>query len=461
VGIRSVWRHITGHCKQVTLLAIATIVGQIAVLSQHPLAVLNGDVPSYLVAARHIYAGSTIFDPTRTPGYPALLAIVFHIAGWGNFGAVAIVQTLLMMLAIGEFYGLAAWLLRSAWAASITASLLALNLYLLDWERTILSEGPATWLTITIACVLARYLVTNRVVLLAWLGALLALSIAVRPFFIYLPLVVAIALIARALRTQMPWRRWAWIALVPALAYGAVAVTIIGNAVTYGYRGLSTVGTVNLFGKVLEYHLQDATVDPRYDALRGDLHAYIAQHGTEPWGFGDRYPQYKQDYYAPLQTYSTSIILHNPLAYAAGTAGDALATLTASPSLYAPFEQHLPLWVAALFRISQIELLVGLALPLALALCAVMAWRRPHDERWQAMLVLTAAAAGGVLIAAGGSYAFEQGSLAMGQFYRMRSPFDWVMILVTTQGARMLLGRAYERRKISRRAALREEALVA
>ncbi|MBA3826317.1 MAG: glycosyltransferase family 39 protein [Ktedonobacterales bacterium] len=423
------------HGGPLALLACACAIGQQITVTQAPLAIQTADTPSYLHVATGIASRGLFFDQTRTPGYPALLASVFTVAGHANMGAVVAVQTALVTLAALQLYGLALRLGGQPWLAGCTGAFMGMSVYFTNWERVIGTEALATWAVITLFGLFARYLHTGA---RRWLVALAVWSVVViliRPFFLYLPLLLLGMLALRAWQRGQFRAQMGQLALAGGIVAGLLLAYMGANAAVCGYFGLSDVGTVNMFGKVLEYQMQDQTDDPRFAVLQSDLQGYL--HGAnEPWGFPYHYPAYAVQHYRPLADYTQAIIARHPLEYAQKTVPDVLLTLTASPTLYAALAPTLPQWMTGVVQLASAPLAAYLLFPLLLG-WVLWRWSRSRGSAVETLAAtLGLALAGTILMAAAGAYTVLHGTQAVGDFYRLRAPLDWAFVLLLVYGWR-------------------------
>ncbi len=429
------------HVGPLALTGVACAIGQGITITQATLALQTADTPSYLRVAAGIASRGLFFDQTRTPGYPALLAGIFAVAGRGNLGAVVAVQTVLVALATLQLYGLALRLVGRPWLAGGVSAFVGMSVYFTNWERVIGTEALATWAVITLFGLFARYLHTGA---RRWLIALAVWSVVViliRPFFLYLPLLLLGMLALRA------WQGGQWraqlrgLALAGGLIAGLLCAYMAANGAVCGYFGLSDVGTVNMFGKVLEYHMEGETDDPHFAVLQSDLQGYL--HGSnEPWGFPYHYPAYAVGNYAPLGEYTHAIITRHPLEFAQKTIPDILLTLNASPSLYAPLAPTVPQWAVGFVQLASVPLAAYLLL-LPLLGWLLWRWSRARGDAADTLAAtLGLALAGTILMAAGGAYTVMHGTQIVGDFYRLRAPLDWAFVLLLARGLVALRGGA-------------------
>lgn len=399
----------------VMLLALCT---QLALVSIHPVVPTAPDSREYLAMAARITHSGQITDPRRTPGYPAFLALIFLLSGGVRLGAVVFVQCALFFVAAAEVYLLASRLTRRPWIACLAAAPVALNVYMLDWAYSIRDEAFSYWLVVTLLLVTERLARRLRLGALAAFVALGALLILTRPLYIFLPALILIALAARGIGLGKARQHILALGLSLALVYGCVVGYMALNQAADNYFGVSYVGAVNLFGKVLEYHLQGQPVTPALQPMQRRANAFVAHGGWDPWYFARDY-HYTGDNYAPLGTYATYTIAHHPVSYAVRTLADMRTVLLIKPGDDARGSSTLAFTLSRV--VARVELWLYLALPLV-ALWVLLLLRKGWRDSalfMVALLTLVVIAAIGMTAAAG-----------YDEFYRLRSPIDWAYLVV-------------------------------
>src|SRR4030042_3086614 len=153
--------------------------------------VAYSDTPSYRRLAEAVLRGFVRYDGTRTPGYPVFLALV------GSDQHVGLVQLLLGMVTTFLLFYIGWKLTDKPWFGGLIALSHTLNLGQLFFESNLLTESLTTFLIIsTMAGVLIWFFVPKKHNLwLAFLiGLISALTLLVRPLFIYLPFFLLIFL---------------------------------------------------------------------------------------------------------------------------------------------------------------------------------------------------------------------------------------------------------------------------
>jgi hypothetical protein len=434
------------HGRALLVLSVGVVLIQAIVIAHRPPILGSPDGDEYLGVAANILAHGRIFDPLRTPGYPLLLALVLLARGGPDLVAVVAVQVVLTVAAAYELYALVFRLTGRPAHACAVALLVGANSFVLNWEFNIRAETLAYWVLVTLALVVERQLRNPRLTTLIWLGVLLLFEILVRPIDIFLPAVLLGGLAIRAVWMGR-WREQGLrVAAAMVLVYACTVGYIALNHAATGYAGLSDASNVNLFGKVIEYHLQDLPVSPELTPVQHDSVQFAHNLGPDvstmtgrPWEFA-RAHGYDRDFYEPVGAYGRYVALHYPQYYIPATLHEIVVDWLAPPVLYDPEARTIVSRV--LDHASQLSLIAAyLALPL---LACWLIWRLRHDPSDPTsffLLLLAAAFAGLVVMAAVGCY---------DEATRLRSPLDWVPLAIAgILGLRAVEGLVAMRRRRS------------
>jgi hypothetical protein len=256
------------------------------VIKQAPLVMMYSDSAEYIAAAKQILSGNFAPHIDRTPGYPALIAIVFALTQSERLGYVVIAQGILLVVAALEVYVLVYILSGRRWVGVVIACLVGGNLYLADWSRVILSETLTVWLLVSIMLCFASY--THRATFsrFAVLALLLVFAVFTRPQTLYLPALLIAILCIRAARERRLIIQLPSALLSLALIYGLVLLYMFGFWLTYGTFGISKVSNVNLLGAVMtlryRYHMPLDNMDPKYYKLQTDVLTFRGGK-PDPW----------------------------------------------------------------------------------------------------------------------------------------------------------------------------------
>ncbi len=297
------------------------------------------DTPSYRRLADTILQGFTNYDGTRTPGYPAFLALV------GSDQNAWLVQLLLGLVTTLLLFFIAWKLTDRPWFGGLVALAHTFNLGQLFFESDLLTESLTTFLVVlTMAGLLVWFLSPARRTL--WLGFSLGLvstlALLVRPLFIYLPFVILLAIwLAPPITPQpsgmdntasekdknqpKPAKRFSF---YTAIAFLLPVVVLLGGWVTFIHSRFGDWSLTTMTG----YHLMQHTgnffeyVPDEYATLR-DIYiryrdAHIAEYGTQTNTIWEAIPEMSQatgySFYAlsnVLARISIQLILKHPLLY--------------------------------------------------------------------------------------------------------------------------------------------------
>lgn len=267
-------RHILPWFLLVVIVGI--IVRTILFVGYEPVA--YNDTSSYWRSAEAVLDDFRIYDGTRTPGYPAFLALVgSDKAAYGFQLAMGFMVTLII------FY--LGWELSGSPGFGALASLAhTLNAGQVFFEANILTETLTTfWIVITLLIMLIwiKKPVGAKVYLLILAGITSSLAVLTRPLFIFFPIWVAIFLSVSITKQKikLDWRPLS-LTLLPALFLVGGWMGWINSR--FGSFNLSTMGGYHLVqhtGNYFEYA-------PEADAILRDVYLQyrderIATYGTQ------------------------------------------------------------------------------------------------------------------------------------------------------------------------------------
>lgn len=193
---------------------------------------------------RQIESGELVPEIFRTPGYPALVAVVRLFAGEARF-PLLFLQCLMGVACVA----LTAWLgarLGGPWTGLLAGLLLACDPAAIHLDNLILSESPYAFVLLgSIACTFLAAGSNRRAV--AWAlagGALSGLAALVRPFGLLMFVVVAPGIL---LATGSPMKRRLLLAALWSLAHLLpVGLWTVRNGVRSGSWTFTTVSSYNL-----------------------------------------------------------------------------------------------------------------------------------------------------------------------------------------------------------------------
>ncbi len=399
-----------------TVSIFGVIFGQALLLSQHPLTLIYADSPTYVHYTNTILSGTSFGNYQRTLGYPLFL-LPFDIGGM-HYRAVVIVQIVLAIIGFIEIYGLLYNLTRNRYYPAITVALLSINLEFIQYERTILTEELSIFCAITIFYTLERYLALRKKTYLLLAIVLLGFAMILRPAFIYLPVVLAAGiLVYHYFCAKLP-HVWLTALLMLLFPFGCIYLQMVINYVSpIHYFGFTNVSNINNLGKILKYHMELLTTDPKYAAIKQAAAQYVASGHYQPVIFVNEYPQFRDPANALAGAYANNIIFHHLLLYLRYNLKDIILTFTTKPFLLGIANRGI---YRILFYITNDgELLTYILLPFSILLFLVSFLRKRSFRHNEAlMLILAISALGMVILSAVGSF---------NSYDRLRVPFEWAV----------------------------------
>ncbi|GCE07141.1 hypothetical protein KDAU_44700 [Dictyobacter aurantiacus] len=292
----------------------------------HPYVELTADTPGYLEFARQLRETGNPINVFRLPTYPLFILLVTAVAGPANLLAVSIVQGILYILAVLELYLLTYLIFQRTWLALVMGLLLASNVILISYSKTLMTEGLSLWLLLTISLLVVRILLRGEWRLLKWLTLCLGLLFFTRPEWAAFPvLLYAYLLWMRCGRERLRL-------LLPRLArplvvlYVLLGGYVLGNLLINHYPGLTYVENMNLIGKVMQYQMQNEA-PPQYESLRRVIDDNVRHAHLTPYQLVARHPELGRDNGRQMGEFARAIILRHPLEFGLKTVPMLFASL--------------------------------------------------------------------------------------------------------------------------------------
>lgn len=300
------------------LLLLLTVLTTGSYYLYHPYAELTADTPGYLQFAQQLRTTGNPINVFRLPTYPFFLLLISLFTGPDNLFAVSIVQGLLFMLAVMEFYFLIILLFKHSWIAFCISLLVGTNVILISYSKVLMTEGLALWLLITSLLLAVSSMRTGNVGRLKWLALCLALLFFTRPEWASFPAL---------LFTYLLWIRYRrgdvrplliGILRVVAVLYALLGIYVCCNFFINHYFGLTYVENMNLIGKVMQYQMQNE-VPPGYEHIRRIIDFNVVHNHLTPYQLVAKYPELGQNNARPLGDFARAIICRHPFEFVGKT----------------------------------------------------------------------------------------------------------------------------------------------
>lgn len=247
------------------LVFLAAILVRIVYSLGAPAIFYNVDTEGYYNIGMNLFTQPslrTLITPYRTPVYPIFLNTVMQMTGAGGaeYGSseflrgaqvVIIIQMLIGAIAFTSFYKVLSEYLTGRLRLFYVIFLL-LDVLVIGWEHTLMTEGLAVSISIFITCTLLQLLRTpsNRRFIFLWL--LFTLGFLLRPSFIVYPI---------ATLPILGWfyRKQARVVLSVCIVLACAAIVPLTyarvNYGNHGYFGIQYVGDIDVLGRILEFHI--------------------------------------------------------------------------------------------------------------------------------------------------------------------------------------------------------------
>jgi hypothetical protein len=298
------------------------------------------DTNSYRRLAEAILKGWSAYDGTRTPGYPAFLALL------GSDRRVFLGQMALGVGIVLSLFFLAWWLSGDVRVAFLAGIAHLLNLGQLFFEANLLTETLSTfWMMLALVGAVYGMVFPSqwanswgRAFLAAGVGVATGIALLTRPVFVYLPPLIFLFIfigwsgkektevVTKKVKELWQLARRTWLYLV---AFSLPVIILVGAWVGFIHKNFGSWGLSTMTG----YHLVQHTgvffeyVPDKYAAIRDTYLKYrderIAKYGTQANTIWDAIPEMQQasgmGFYElsdTLAKISIQLILEHPLLYA-------------------------------------------------------------------------------------------------------------------------------------------------
>ncbi|MBI5613424.1 hypothetical protein HY947_00710 [Candidatus Gottesmanbacteria bacterium] len=301
-----------------SILFLCTFGLRILYATTFPGLVAHGDSVGYIEIGRSIFLNpslSAIINPFRNPGYPIFLVLIENI--FHSFSIVPYIQFFVASLALSVFFlsliRIKIPLLIAFWVTFF----IGISIHVFGWEKSLMTEGLATsWLLLLVS--LTTILIdTPSLPHLILFYVLSILGFFLRPMLTPIPIIILSFLIFHhwVKKIGHPLQL-----LIILLLYVLVPMLYIsGNTVFHGYKSIQQVGDVDVFARILQFHL------PVDSGAKSQFYTSIAKHYIyDPHTFRpyDILKYYDPDIYGKqymfndLRMFNRIVILSNPLSYA-------------------------------------------------------------------------------------------------------------------------------------------------
>lgn len=393
-GARRLWKIATQWVREdwhtqrylcfAAVLLILTILPIVAFYRTYPAVAINIDTSTYLhIVDRlqtHFYL---LVDSWRLPGYPLLIVFAYALFGQGNLAAVGVIQAVFFVFATLEIYLLAILFVKRAWLACLIGLLVGTNIILISYIKPIMSEGLAVWELTTVALAIAYFVRTMRVSALWLVTCFVIVLFLTRPEWIYLPVPLFAYLLLIAARKGTFRQLWRHALLSLVLIYTILGVYVGVNFLINHYAGVTAIEHYNLFGKVLQYHMQDEA-PPRYQYISREVDMAIARSDRDPFHVLAVAPSLARNNAELAGSFAQSIVLAHPVEFVLKSVPFFFASLSDyyGPSTTTIYHTHLSPTLAWLLSVHRVIYGSNLVFPLcALLWLVLLCWKRTGSDQ--------------------------------------------------------------------------------
>ncbi len=304
------------------LILLAGMAARLAFYNSIDGAISTSDSPTYVDGAFGLFYHFWL-NEYRPPVYPLGIGLMGSMFLWKNLNtSLVLLQVLLSLINVAVVFKLTLEAFGKRVPAYMAALATAVSFRIFSWDFVILSENFAILFATVIAYYMVLYLKYKNVKHLKRLLIFVLLAIFTKPFFLLLPLALLVILFIRQLTAGDLSLR----SMVRPLSAGIAAVYLtvfsycLVNYAQNVYFGITSVGNVNYFGKILQYKMEGLGKNRE---LIGDIeYAFkvekpefkVKGEYLEPWHFVGTYG-WTENHYREVGKFAREIILSNPVRY--------------------------------------------------------------------------------------------------------------------------------------------------
>lgn len=254
-------------------------------------------------------------DAARVPVYPGFIQVAKHLLFWlPQELAVCIAQMTLSSVGMILLLYLSQMLYQSYIKALLVTIFSTLSISVMNWDFLILTESLTIFLVVVLVLLWVRFLQKPISKYITGIYFVCLALLFTKPFYIVLPVVLFTGLLA----FQLHNRQSKGYLVLHIAAVGAIFLLVLfyslANYSQNGYKGISSVGTVNKMGKILQYNLQEVSSDEKIKALIREEKEKKGTDEIEPVAFMREHGLDKE-YYKAAAEFSSEIMQKHPFLY--------------------------------------------------------------------------------------------------------------------------------------------------
>lgn len=284
--------------------------------------ILISDSETYIGGAKNLLPYLRL-DEYRPPIYLLQLALCGLLFTWQNLlTAAVILQSIIGLFTVVILYKLVLEAFENRAAAYISAFSAAISITIYCWDFMLLTENLSIFLVTLLAYYLVLYLKYSNIRHLKILAVIQVVLVFTKPFFLALPILMLLIFTIKQFFTGGFRFNTHFKTALLGLAGIFLSVLIYSgiNQFQHSFFGITTVGKVNTFGKILQYGMSEYGDNKK---LAGDIREafsntpeqYIVEgRFPEPWHFIGSYG-WNTGHYSEIGKFARSIMLKKPAEY--------------------------------------------------------------------------------------------------------------------------------------------------
>jgi len=278
------------------------------------------DTPTYLDCAMSLYYHLGLSE-YRPPVYPLGIMLMGTKYGWANLSRVMpYLQSLIGLANVVIIFKLVHEAFKNRTMSYIVSFMCAIGFSIYNWDLVLLSENFSILFATSIIYNLVLFFnrKVNKYLYFSFFWTFTA--IYTKPFFLLFPLVIPVLVAVRylLLKDIQIKNLLKPLILCISIIYGSIFLYSGLHYAQTGYFGFSSVGNVNLLGKVMQYDMAKYIPELEADVEKAmnNENQWLIVDGKfpEPWNFVGKYG-YRENHYEEAGKYAKKIILGHPFEF--------------------------------------------------------------------------------------------------------------------------------------------------
>lgn len=235
------------------------------------------DSELYLSLAKDYFKGNFHPDFVRMPGYSFLIYLVFLIFGWGKLKIIFLLQHSLTLLSCVFIYKIIEKKIKNKKILFTLGMFIFANYSTIQWGQILMPEALLIFFT-SLFAFLALYLKSaHRFLISLLLPITLIILGLIKPLYLsYSFIYLAYIFLSR--------KKYRLIVIFQTISLSTIILLyMLWNKNTNGYFGISTSDSTTVFGKIVNFKIENCSTSENDSVFHKRLQKYLLNSGKRDW----------------------------------------------------------------------------------------------------------------------------------------------------------------------------------